>query len=86
MKPIRETNLPWREVDQRAVVLVPRQGQIHELNEAASFLWSQANGESTVTAIAERLTETFDVDPAEAYQDVGDFFSELQALGLIRWV
>lgn len=85
MKPIRETNLPWREVDQRAVVLVPRKGQIHEFNEAASFLWLEANGESTVTTIAERLVEAFDVDPADAHRDAGDFFSELHALGLIRW-
>ncbi len=84
MVPHHISNLPWREVDGRVVVLSPKAGTIHELNVVASFLWRNADGKSTCTEIAARLSDTFDVEPVIAQSDAERFFTELESLKLIR--
>ncbi len=84
MTPLREPNLPWREVDGRAVVLSPRTGNIHELNEVGTLLWANSDGKTNLESLAALVCETFDVALDVARADTQAFFSELESLGLLR--
>ena len=83
MNPKRLEKLPWREIDGRAVVLQPQQGQIHELNSVASFLWSSASGELELDKIVQALVENFEIDSETATLDAKEFYEELRNCGLI---
>jgi hypothetical protein len=83
-KPIRTDRLPWRQVDGRAVVINPRMQEVHDLNPAASVVWSLADGSRTVDELARELTERFDVAPETALADTREFISALEDRGLVN--
>ncbi len=84
MTPVREPNLPWREVGGRAIILSPKHGSIHELNDVGTLLWTHADGETSIESLAETLAASFDIEPATAEADARVFFAELETLGLVR--
>lgn len=84
MQPRHIALLPWREIDGRSVVMNPKRGEVHELDEVATFLWKQADGTRSVEDIAQTLAAEFEVDASVALSDAQEFFSSLEALGLIQ--
>lgn len=84
MIPVRAPNLPWREIDDCAVILSPRTGNVHELNEVGAFLWAHADGKLDFEALVELMAKTFEVTAEVARADADAFFSELTELGLLR--
>jgi hypothetical protein len=85
MHPTRKERLPWREVDGRAVIVQPAQGEVHELNPVGTFLWKSADGTIGVNEIAARLAERFEVAPEQAAADAREFYAGLEARGLITF-
>lgn len=60
-------------------------GKLLALNETAAWLWKQAQamGDFTVEALADRLSEEYEVSAYEARQDVADIVGEWQSVGVI---
>ena len=84
MHPRQIVRLPWREIDGRSVVINPKRGEVHEFDEVGTFLWKHADGSRSVEDIADALTAEFDVDLSSALADSKDFYTSLEALGLIQ--
>jgi hypothetical protein len=85
MKPQRADRVPWRQIDGRAVIVQPRLGQVHELSEVATLLWSKADGQRSLDDLAALVAEEFEVTADEAAGDAREFFDHLAGIGLIRW-
>lgn len=66
------------------MILSPKQGNIHELNDVGTLLWIFADGATPIEVLAQKLAESFDIEPAAAEADARVFFAELQTLGLVR--
>jgi len=82
--PLKTSSIPWRVVDGRAVIVQPRAGSVHELNEVGTWLWSAADGRRSFVEIADDLCEEFELDSAsDATRDLEDFYSRLSELGLM---
>lgn len=73
-----------REVGEEMLVLDDRNGQIHQLNTTASFIWRQFDGNTTVSAITERLVDQFQVDDVVAADDVMAIVDRLRELNLLE--
>ena len=60
-------------------------GKLLALNETAAWLWQQAQemGDFTIEALADRLSEEYDVAPDEAKADVADIIKEWEQVGVI---
>lgn len=86
MIPIRVSRLPWRIVDKRAIVIQPKKGQVHELNETATFLWQLSDGSKDRDQIVYALCENFDIDTLQAQADYQEFFLQLEEKKLIEWL
>lgn len=76
-------NLPWRAIGDRCVVIHPKRGEVHELDEVASFLWRAVDGSKSVEQLGSELCESFDVDADQAVGDVREFVARLESLGLV---
>ena len=61
-------------------------GKLLALNETAAWLWQQAQemGDFTVEALAERLSEEYDVSAENARKDVDDIVGEWQSVDVIE--
>lgn len=84
MFPKRHLRLPWREVDGRVVVIQTTRGEVHELDECATFLWKQADGSASIDQIVSALMDEFEIDEQTAKSDSIGFYKELQLKGLIE--
>jgi hypothetical protein len=84
MKYKQTPNLPWRKIEDRAVIISPKTGQVHELDEVASFLWVLADGVKTLEETTALLMEEFEVEKTIALQDTREFYHSLENLGLIQ--
>lgn len=79
----RDGKLPFQELEGQAVVVVPARREMHELDEAATFLWRELERGRSVAELVEALCGEFEVEPARAERDVRAFVAELEEKGLV---
>ena len=80
----RVEGLPWQVIDDKAVILDPRNQKVHELNEVGSFIWEKLDGEHDTEVISTLLTEDFDCELAIIASDIQDFCEGLVAEGIVE--
>lgn len=80
----RVEGLPWQLIDDKAVILDPRNQKVHELNEVGSFIWEKLDGEHDTEEISTLLTEDFDCELAVIASDIQDFCEGLVAEGIVE--
>ncbi len=80
----RVEGLPWQMIDDKAVILDPRNQKVHELNEVGSFIWEKLDGENDPETISNLLVEDFDCTLAIVASDIQDFCEGLVAEGIVE--
>jgi Coenzyme PQQ synthesis protein D (PqqD) len=81
--PQRNPKLAWREIDGEAVIISPEDSHVHELNETASLIWTNADGQHSVDEIAGVMAGKYDVALAVAKSDVAELIEILSGKGLL---
>ena len=76
--PVLNPANPARIIEGEAVVITPDDSQLHTLNAVGTFIWERADGMRTVSQIVDELCQTFEVERAQAEQDVAEFISQCQ--------
>jgi hypothetical protein len=63
----------------------PASSKFYVLNRTMAFVWRECDGEKTVEAILDRMTQNFrEVDRASASKDLGVAVDQLVSLGLVQ--
>jgi hypothetical protein len=57
---------------------------IFDLNPIGAFIWEQLDGTRTGAEIVRLLTESYDVEAAQASEDYLSFLEQLVAIGVVR--
>lgn len=81
--PERNPKLAWREIDSEAVIISPEDSHVHELNETASIIWTNADGKHSVDEIVGVIAARYEVELPEAKADVDELIEVLSAKGLL---
>ena len=81
--PKRNPKLAWREIDGEAVIISPKDSHVHELNETASLIWTNADGKHSVDEIVGVIAARYEVPLVEAKADVDELIEVLSAKGLL---
>lgn len=66
----RKLGLPWQHIEGQALILNPEMHEAHELNEVASFVWSELDGETQLSSIIDKIALEFEVIDEEVSADV----------------
>lgn len=82
-RPHRRPDVRARAIDGETVVLDRTRGFIHQLNHTANFIWDHCDGQATLTEIACKLAEAFDVDAQIAAVDTAKTVQQLYQLNLL---
>ena len=82
-KPARTSHVVYRIVDGEAVIVEPRNGLINVINEVGSRMWELIDGQRSISAIAETISDEYDVSPDNALKDALPFFDDLESKKLI---
>jgi len=75
----------WRTLEDGAVVVTPRAGNVRVLNRVGTAIWELINGENSLSDIETRLIRDFDVPFEQARRDLLTFMEELDRRDMITW-
>jgi PqqD family protein of HPr-rel-A system len=64
--PVRRADLTMHELDGEALIFDSASGNTHRLNDTALFIWRHCDGRQDPAEVTERMTQTYDVSPAQA--------------------
>jgi hypothetical protein len=81
--PKRRDDIHTRVVEGEAVLLDRQQDLIHQLNCTATYVWDCCDGLTSLTEIATRLVETFDVPQEIAIRDLTTAIKQFHDLHLL---
>ncbi|MFH2024776.1 MAG: PqqD family protein [bacterium] len=84
MKYVHCDNIDWKEFDDESVLLNLSTGYYFRLNQVGTFVWPLISREHTISGIADRVVEKFDVSQHQAKTDMHDFIEQLLAEQLIQ--
>ena len=73
-----------RTVDDEVVILDIASGQFYGINDVGSLVWDLLEYDTTRDALIEAVTAEFDVDPAQAGDDIDSLVSQLSDAGLVE--
>ena len=86
---VKEKDLVTRDIAGESII-VPIKGHVGDLdglftlNEVGAMIWRLIDGQKTGRQLAEAVRDEYDVEAAEAEDDVVDFLRSLEDAGLIR--
>lgn len=73
-----------RVIEGQALLLDPSVDELQRLNPVGTFVWQLVTERKhTRAAILARVIDEFEVAPAQAEADLDEFFTELEARGLV---
>lgn len=83
LHPIRDKRVVWRDIAGEVVIAHRDNRTVRVLNQAASLIWSLADGTMQIDAIVSEVCSRFDVAQEQARIDVDEFCQQLLEAGLI---
>lgn len=83
-KPVRRSDLVWREIDGEVVIISPDNKAIHTLNNVGSRIWTLINGDSDVNTITAILCREFDSKEEDIKKDIYEYLNNLKQLNLLE--
>ena len=70
-------DIPWRVIEQEAILVDIAKGGVLQLNEVAAFAWDNIDGQRTIGQIIECVCDEFDVTEDRAAKDIKEYMREL---------
>ncbi len=78
-------DLIWRLLDDNAVVVSPRVGEVRVLNGIGTVIWQQLIEQHSQEEIVSHLVDTYSVDRLQAEKDLHQFLEDLTERGVLVW-
>lgn len=78
------SDIVWRLLDDNAVVVSPREGEVRVLNQVGTAIWQLLVQEEEIPAIEQYLTVNFEVTRQRAHDDLVMFIEELTERGILQ--
>lgn len=82
--PKRRSDLNYRTIEGETIILNREEGQLHQLNPSASFIWDCCDGNSNIAEIIDRLAGAYEVEPSTARKDVEEVLLKLRKSNLLE--
>lgn len=73
----KKTKIPWRIIDDEAVIVHLKSNSVLQLNDVGRFIWESIDGEVNVKCILEKIYNTYDSDKEKICNDGLHFLNHL---------
>lgn len=80
----KRKDVPWRVIEDKALVVNPETSLIYPFNAVASRVWELLDGTKSVSDMAAIIAQEFDTDEETALGDLADFIHDLEKAGLVH--
>jgi hypothetical protein len=78
-------DLVWRLLDDNAIVVSPKVGEVRVLNRMGTIIWQHLIEGESLKDIEDYLVTNFRVSHQDARSDLKVFFNDLAERGVITW-
>lgn len=78
-------DLIWRLLDNNAVVVSPRVGEVRVLNGMGTVIWQLLVDQNSPEEIVDHLVKNYTVSREKATHDLQGFFADLTERGVLIW-
>jgi hypothetical protein len=75
----RNKDVAWRVIDGEAILISAEDSMLHSLDEVGTRIWELSDGTNTIRAIVGSICEEFEVEEAQAQNDVVEFVTNLSS-------
>ena len=79
------SDIVWRLLDDNAVVVSPRAGEVRVLNSVGTSIWQRLVEKEDLTQIEEYLQDHYDVTKERVHSDLLSFLEELTDRSILVW-
>ncbi len=79
------SDIVWRLLDDNAVVVSPRAGEVRVFNSVGTAIWQRLVEEEELAEIEEYLQNKYDVHRERVHSDLLVFLEELTDRGILVW-
>ncbi|VAW98051.1 hypothetical protein MNBD_GAMMA23-2265 [hydrothermal vent metagenome] len=83
MNLVIRANLSTQQIDGELVILDKDNGQIHQLNSVASFIWQKMEVGLDIDAIVQKLIQFYEIDATLAKADLDKVLQQFKDLKLL---
>ncbi|MBN1912959.1 MAG: PqqD family protein [Candidatus Omnitrophica bacterium] len=80
----RKQDIPWRKIEENALVVNPKTSLIYPLNPVASRIWELLDGQNNLGRITGIILKEYDIDKDTFNKDMESFILQLEEAGLIE--
>jgi methyltransferase-like protein len=80
---IKRADLNIRTVDQEIVIVDKDSGEVHQLNQTASYIWKLFDGNTSIDQAKELVANDFNIGLEQASADVVAVVEQLKSLNLL---
>ncbi len=81
---IRNESIPWRLIENEAILVDVKKGEVIHANEVAACIWGLLEQKRNLGDIVGEVCRTFEIDEHSAEADALEFIQALQAKGLVN--
>jgi hypothetical protein len=79
------SDIVWRLLDDNAVVVSPRAGEVRVLNSVGTAIWQRLVKKEDLPQIEVYLQDHYDVTKERVHSDLLSFLEELTERGILAW-
>jgi hypothetical protein len=80
----RKKNIAWQMLDEKAVLVSPKEKRIHVLSGCGGSLWGHLKEEKSVEELVNLICEEFETSKDQAQDDIEKFLEELKSEDVIE--
>lgn len=80
---LKNERVPWRIIEDEAILVKVDSGEVIQLNEVASEIWRLIDGKRKISEIVDHIHSVFDVDREKAEKDALEFINSLSDKNLV---
>ena len=80
----RNSKIAWQIIDQKIVLVSPKQMKIHILSGTGSHIWNHLKEPTSVENLVEKVVEEYDTTKEKAREDVNTFLEQLSKEELLE--
>ena len=79
----KNERVPWRIIEDEAILVKVDSGEVVHLNEVASEIWRIIDGKRKTSEIVDHIHSAFEVDKDRAEKDTLEFIKSLSDINLV---
>ena len=83
-KKYHRLQIPWQSMEDRVLILANQEGEVHELNETGSWIWTRLDEAKTCSELTSEFLEESEGDKAQVQSDFEQYLETLCTKRIIK--